>query len=68
MAAKRERSTLDTTKLLDLLLRLAKSDQQVRAGACCTLAAAGCCLVLPCSRLSRCRARISNLSMGPQSP
>jgi hypothetical protein len=30
MAAKRERSTLDTTKLLDLLLRLARSDEQVR--------------------------------------
>jgi hypothetical protein len=30
MAARRERSTLDTTKLLDLLLRLARSDHQVR--------------------------------------
>lgn len=30
MAARRERSPLDTSKLLDLLLRLARSDQQVR--------------------------------------
>lgn len=29
MAARRERSALDTTKLLELLLRLAKSDTEV---------------------------------------
>jgi hypothetical protein len=30
MAARRERSALDTSKLLELLHRLAKSDEQVR--------------------------------------
>ena len=31
MAAKRERTELDTTKLLELLVRLARSDPQVRS-------------------------------------